>query len=96
MLELNGVGENEFVEYKNRPLVRQGNDIFYGDLSEEYHVYMMIMSDKPSNKTGESVPDKIMVQLRKNGTQMPAKQTLAHGIVDALDTAAVWLERYNK
>ena len=34
MLNYEGVGAEEFVEYKGKPIVRQGDDIFYGDLSD--------------------------------------------------------------
>jgi hypothetical protein len=38
MLNAEGVANNEFLEYKGKPLVRQGDDIFYGDLSEKHYV----------------------------------------------------------
>ena len=44
MLEVNGANSNEFLEYKGRPLVRQGDDIYYGDMSDKYYIYMMIMN----------------------------------------------------
>ena len=74
MLNTEGVGMDEFVEYKGRPIVRQGDDIFYGDLSEKYYVYMMIMSDKKSPKSDENVPGTIMVQLLDSQTKKPEKQ----------------------
>ena len=96
MLNANGVSKEEFLEYKGKPLVRNGNDIYYGDLSDKYHVYMMIMTEVPSGTGNEDIPDKIMVQLLPSGKKMPEKQTIANGIADALETADAWLERYNK
>lgn len=96
MLNANGVSEKEFLEYKGKPLVRQGNDIYFGDLAEPYHIYMMIMSRKDSVQNGETVPDKIMVQLLKNDRPTPEKQTVARGLNDAFETAEAWLDRYNK
>ena len=55
MLETMGVTPEEFLEYKGRPLVRKDNDIYYGDLSDNYHVFMMVMTDKPTSK-GIDVP----------------------------------------
>ena len=95
MLNANGVNESEFLEYKGRPLVRKDNDIYYGDLSENYHVFMMIMAEKPSSK-GTDVPDMIMVQLMAKGANRPEKQTISKSLTDALETASAWLERYNK
>ena len=95
MLNANGVNENEFLEYKGRPLVRKDNDIYYGDLSEKYHVFMMIMTEKKSTQ-GEEIPDTIMVQLMEKDNMRPEKQILAKSLADALETADAWLMRYNK
>ena len=95
MLNANGVDSNEFLEYKGRPLVRKDNDIYYGDMSENYHVFMMIMAEKPSSK-GTDVPATIMVQLMAKDSMRPEKQTISKSLTDALETADAWLERYNK
>jgi hypothetical protein len=96
MLEAKGVEQGEFLEYKGRPLVRQDNEIYYGDLSEKYYIYMMIMSEKESQ--GGAVPDKIMIQLLDSATKMPAdnKQKIAKGFAEAFEFADAWLARYNK
>ena len=94
MLKFEGVNENEFVEYKGKPIVRQGDDIFYGDLSEKYYVYMMIMSDKKSPKREQTVPGTIMVQLLDSNTKKPEKQKITNGLAEAFEFAEAWL-RYN-
>lgn len=94
MLNTEGVGMDEFVEYKGRPIVRQGDDIFYGDLSEKYYVYMMIMSDKKSPKGDTTVPGTIMVQLLDSETKKPEKQKITNGLTEAFEFAEAWL-RYN-
>ena len=58
MLNAIGVKKGEFLEYKGRPLVRKDNDIYYGDLSEKYHVFMMIMAELPTEK-GVEIPKNI-------------------------------------
>ncbi len=95
MLNAKGISENEFLEYKGRPLVRKDNDIYYGDLSEKYHVFMMIMMEKPSSQ-GTDVPDTIMVQLMEKDSNRPEKQAIAKSLADALEVADAWLLRYNK
>ena len=95
MLNAIGVSDKEFLEYKGRPLVRQGDDIYYGDLSAEYHVYMMIMDEKEGAK-GIKIPTTLMVQLKQKDSLIPKKQTLCpNGLVDALDIAVAWLDRAN-
>lgn len=94
MLNTEGIGMDEFVEYKGRPIVRQGDDIFYGDLSEKYYVYMMIMSDKKSPKGDVNVPGTIMVQLMDSQTKKPEKQKITNGLAEAFEFAEAWM-RYN-
>ena len=94
MLNAEGVSTEEFLEYKGKPLVRQGDDIFYGDLSDKYYVYMMIMSDKKSPKSDENVPGTIMVQLLDSKTKKPEKQKVTNGLAEAFEFAEAWL-RYN-
>ena len=95
MLNTNGINPGEFLEYKGRPLVRKDKDIYYGDLSENYHVFMMIMNEAPSSK-GTEIPVMIMVQLMAKGNPRPEKQTISKSFADALETADAWLLRYNK
>ena len=95
MLNANGVSKEEFLEYKGKPLVRNGNDIYYGDLSDKYHVFMMIMSEKNTAK-GIEIPGTIVVQLLPKDSARPEKQTISNSLTDALETASAWLERYNK
>ena len=90
MLNAEGVENNEFLEYKGKPLVRQGDDIFYGDLSEKHYVYMMVMSDKPTSK-GETVPGTVMVQLLESATKKPVKQKITNGLAEAFEFAEAWL-----
>lgn len=95
MFDLNGVGTEEFLEYKGRPLVRKDDEIYYGDLADKYHVFMMVMSEKPTAK-GVDIPAMVMVQLMPKDTKMPEKQTISKSFADALETASAWLDRYNK
>ena len=94
MLKAEGVTNEEFLEYKGRPLVRQGDDIYYGDLSDAYYVYMMVMGDKKSPKSGEDIPGTIMVQLLDSKTKKPEKQKITQGLAEAFEFAEAWL-RYN-
>ena len=96
MLKAEGVTNEEFLEYKGRPLVRQGDDIYYGDLADKYYVYMMILGDKKSPKSGEDIPGTIMVQLLDSETKKPEKQSITKGLAEALEFADAWLSRYTE
>ena len=94
MLKTDGIGNDEFLEYKDRPLVRHGDDIYYGDLSDKYYVYMMVMSDKKSPKGDVTLPDTVMVQLLESETKKIEKQKITHGLAEAFEFAEAWI-RYN-
>ncbi len=96
MLNASGVSTDEFLEYKGRPLVRKDDDIYYGDLSDKYYIYMMIMSKKGSSKGDAEVPDIIMVQLLEGQTKKIEKQQITHGLSEAFEFADAWLTRFNK
>ena len=95
MFDVKGIEGGEYIEYKGRPLVRKDDDLYYGDLAE-YYVKMMIMTEKKAVKAGETVPENIAVQLFAPGKPVPEKQISAKGLSDAFETAAAWLDRYNK
>lgn len=86
----------EFLEYKEKPLVRKGKEIYYGDMSEPFVVKITILSSKKEN--GNEVPDKVQVQLLKSDIQLSdkdriAKETTKSTMFEALDVGFVWLER---
>ena len=95
MFNIEGIENGEFLEYKGKPLVRHGDDIIYGDLSDKYHVYMMIMGDKKSPKGDAQVPGTIMVQLLESESKKIEKQKITTGLAEAFEFAEAWL-RYNE
>ncbi|MBE6569083.1 MAG: hypothetical protein E7658_02550 [Ruminococcaceae bacterium] len=86
-----------FVMYRNRPLVREENIICYGSMDEKYMLQMTIMSTK--DYKGQSVPDKVVVQLMNTDTNVPShkrivKQAIEDGLDKAMELGIIWLERY--
>lgn len=94
MFKTEGVGNDEYLEYQGRPLVRHGDDIYYGDLSDKYYVYMMVMNDKKSPKGDATLPGTIMVQLLESETKKIEKQKITNGLAEAFEFAEAWI-RYN-
>lgn len=83
----------KYLEYKGRPLVRQGDTICYGDMSDKYVLILEIMSYKKGDG-GMDVPDDIFIQVIN--PQNPSdikKQGQKKGLYDAMDIGLVWLER---
>lgn len=90
------MAEDKFLTYKDKPLVRSGNEIYYGDMADAYVIRFKILSVK---KAGDNeIPEKVEVQLLKSDTQLPdkdriMKETVKDSFFDALDFGFVWLER---
>ena len=58
--------------YKGRPLVRCGNDIYYGNMADPYIVYLQILTTKKEN--GIDVADKVhIVLLSTDDSKPPAR-----------------------
>lgn len=84
--------KGKFLEYKGKPLVREGNTICYGDMSEPWVLVLEIMSYK--QEQGVDVPDTIFIQiLSTDGSQQIYKQGQKNGLYDAFDIGQVWLDR---
>ena len=83
--------EGKYLMYKERPLVREGNTICYGDMAEKCILILEIMSYK--EESGNQVPDKIFVQVidSKDPTKI-IKQGAKEGLYDAFSIGVVWLE----
>ena len=89
--------QGKFLEYKGKPLVRQDNELYYGDMSEKFILFMLIMSYKEDAKLQAQIPDKIMMQIiPTDGSGKVEKQKMANGLWEALDLGSVWLERANR
>ncbi|HHT54849.1 MAG TPA: hypothetical protein GX011_08015 [Clostridiales bacterium] len=83
--------EGKYLMYKNRPLVREGNTICYGDMNEEYILILEIMSYK--NVDRHKVPDAILIQIIDSKDPMKIiKQGSKEGLHDAFLMGVVWLE----
>lgn len=96
MITANGV-QGKYLEYKGRPLVRQGNEIYLGDLSDKVYLSMNIMAQE--EKLGVQVPTKILIMLLDSETKMPVakdKQKVVNTMADAFEYGIAWLSRYNR
>ncbi len=82
----------QYLEYKGKPLVREGNTICYGDMTEKCILVLEIMSYKKVE--GNEVPDKILIQVidSKDPTKI-IKQGAKDSLYDAFTIGLVWLER---
>ena len=86
----------DFLTYKDKPLVRKGNEIYYGDMAQSHVVKFEVLSTKKTD--GGELPEKVKVLLLKSDIQLKdkdriVKETTKDSFFEALDVGFVWLER---
>ncbi len=90
----------KFMMFRGKPLLREGNQICYGDTEDDYMMYLLILSNKTVQMGDKKieVPDRIIVQILKNDPSIPAyerivKQFDKNSLYDAFQTGLIQLER---
>ena len=87
---------DKFLTYKGKPLVRNGNTIYYGDPSENYVIMMQITATKPVGDV--EVASKVSVQLLNTDPDVSSRERIVKtsekkGLYAAMDIAEIWLSR---
>ncbi|NLN56079.1 MAG: hypothetical protein GX148_07255 [Clostridiales bacterium] len=82
--------------YKGRPLVRQGQFIFYGNPDEKAILFMNILETKKSGDL--DIASRVLVQIQKTGDEVSfnekvIKQCEKRSFYDAFEIGLIWLER---
>ena len=91
MADITNLVEGKYLMYKDRPLVREGNTICYGDKTEKCILILEIMTYK--DQGGNQVPDKIFVQvIDSKDPNKILKQGQKDGLYDAFTMGVIWLE----
>lgn len=86
----------KFLKFKNRPLVRSGNTIYYGNPEDPYVAMLQIMS---TEKLGElDTANKVTVQVIATDPTINPKDRILkkaekNGLYSALQIAGIWLDR---
>lgn len=85
-----------FLTYKGKPLVRKGNTIYYGNMSDPFVIFISIGSTHEVH--GVQIADKVTVQLLNtdptiNPLDAIVKRTEKNGLWSAIEIASIWLER---
>ena len=80
--------------YKGRPLVRCGNDIYYGSMTEPYIVYLQVLNTKKEN--GVDVADKVHIILLSTDDSKPLTERIVRqankvGLFNALSFGDIML-----
>ena len=88
--------KSKFLTYKEKPLVRNGNTIYYGNMSDPYVIMLQINSTKTVDDM--EIADKVSVQLLSTDPDVRPRERIIkksekNGLYPAMDIASIWLER---
>ena len=85
-----------YLQYKGRPLVRQGNMIYYGSMAEQNVIMIQVLTTR--EEAGMTVADKVRIQLISTDPEAPLQERMLktadrNGLFTALELGDVWLSR---
>ena len=88
--------KNKILEYKGRPLRRKDNLIYYGSMSDKYIIMLQVTESKDFEDL--SLATRITVQLQLTDPDLKSRDRVVKksektSFFEAIDVAAVWLER---
>ena len=90
------MSEKKILEYKGHPLQRAGNIIYYGSMADKYVIMLQILETKMVKDL--EVATKVSVQLQLTDPTIKSRDRIVKkseksGFYEAMDVAAVWLDR---
>jgi len=88
--------KGEFLTYKGKPLVRNGNTMYYGSMSDPFVVMLQVNNTKTVKDM--EIADKVTVQLISTDPDARPrdriiKKSEKNGLYAAMDIGSIWLER---
>ena len=82
--------------YKNRPLMRKDNLVYYGSMADSHIVMLQILESKKVNDMDIATRVSVQLQLTDPSARSRdriVKKSEKDGFYTALDLGCVWLER---
>ena len=84
------------LKYKNRPLLRKDNLIYYGSMADSHVIVLQVLESKKVNDT--DVATRVSVQLQLTDPNARPRERIVKkaekpGIYSALDVGCIWLQR---
>lgn len=88
--------ESKFLEYRGKPLVRNGNTIYYGNMNDPFVIILQITGTRTVEDM--EVADRVLIQLVSTDPDCRprdriVKKSEKKGLYNAMDIATYWLER---
>lgn len=88
--------QQPFLMYKGKPLVRCGDTLYYGNMTDKYVVMLRVLSTR---KQGDmELADKVSIQLMYTDADVRVRDRVVkssekQGLYNAMDIGSIWLER---
>ncbi len=88
--------DKKFFSYKGKPLVRCGDVLYYGDMSDPYVIRLDIKSKQDAN--GMELADKVSVKLISTDPDISPRKAIVKtsekpSLYLAIDIGNVWLQK---
>ncbi len=88
--------ENLFFTYKGKPLVANGNTVYYGDPSQKYILVLQVTDSKALDDL--KIATKVNMSLMLTDPEVSlkdkiVKSAMKDSIASALDVGMIWLDR---
>ncbi len=81
--------------YKGRPLVRCGDELYYGSMQDPYAIYLQVLSKKAEN--GREIADRVHIVLMSTDESKPLPERIIRqankvGLFNALTFGDIMLQ----
>ena len=84
------LSKDKYIMYRGKPLVREGNQICYGNMDDKYILFLGIMTTK---RVGDKdVPDQVLIQIQSTEDKKVVKFGMKNGLYEAFEYGVIWLE----
>ena len=88
--------KDKMLTYKGKPLVRNGNIIYYGDMKDAYIAMLQIQENQEFQDL--SMAQKVSVQIMSTNAELSPKERMKKrtekgSLYEAMHIASIWLER---
>ncbi len=89
--------QKQMMVFKGKPLVRNGNTLYYGSMADPYVTLLQVLSTEEFH--GVQMANNVSVQLlstdpNQGPRERIVKRTEKNGLYNALNIANIWLVRY--
>ena len=90
-----GTKKDEGLVYKNHPLRRVGNLIYYGSMADKYIIMMQVLDTKKVQDLDVATRVSIQLQLTdpEKSRSRVEKKSEKDSLYAAMDIASIWLDR---